>query len=93
MAFTSNANITIFILMKIMIFICRGRNAGIENLETYRDKQGQARTHRERQKKTRTGRDRQRETWPDRDIQGKTGTDRDKQVPALYLALTSIIGK
>ena len=50
---------SLFILMKTVIFICRGRNAGIANAETYRDKQGHTRTNRDRQGKTRTCRDRQ----------------------------------
>ena len=46
---TSKVNITILIFIKTEIFICRGRNSGIANVETYRDKQGQTRTYRERQ--------------------------------------------
>ena len=34
------------ILMKTVIFICRGRNAGKANIETYRDIQGQTGTDR-----------------------------------------------
>ena len=77
MAFTSIVNLTMFILMKTVMFFCRGRNSGRANVETYRDKQGQKRTHRDRQGRTGTGRDRQRQTWTDMDIQGQAGTDRD----------------
>ena len=68
MAFTRKVNVTMFILMKIVIFICRGRHEGIANVETYKDRQGQTRTDRDRQGQTRTSRDKH----------GQTGTDRDK---------------
>ena len=70
MAFARKVNVTMFILMKTVIFICRGRHEGIANVETYRDRQGQ----------TRTDRDRQGQTGTDRDRQGQTGTER--AVPA-----------
>ena len=38
-AFTSKVNDSTIILMKTVIFIYRGRNAGIANVEVYRDKQ------------------------------------------------------
>ena len=42
-------NVTMFILIKTVIFICRGRHEGIENVETYRDRQRQTRTDRDNQ--------------------------------------------
>ena len=39
-AFASKVNVTMFILMRSIIFICRGRHEGIANVETYRDRQG-----------------------------------------------------
>ena len=45
-----------FILMKTIIFISRVRHEGIENLETYRDRQGQTRTDRDRHGQTGTDR-------------------------------------
>ena len=69
MDFASKVNVTMFILMKTVIFICRGRNAGIANIETYRDRQGQTGTNRDKQGQTRT----------DKDRQGQTGTVKDKQ--------------
>ena len=69
MAFARKVKVTMFILMKSIIFICRGRLEGIANVETYRDRQGQ----------TRTDRDGQGWTGTDRDRLGQTGTDRDRQ--------------
>ena len=90
------------ILVKTVIFICRGGHKGIANVETYRDIQGH----------TRTERDRQGQTGTDRDRQGQEGTSMDRQgqtcpvpalsllvpalsllVSALSLPLTGIIGK
>ena len=68
-AFTSKVNVTMFIMMKTVVIIWRGRNAGIANVETYRDRQGQ----------TGTDKDRPGQTWTDKDKQGHTGTDRDRQ--------------
>ena len=68
MAFARKVNVTMFILMKTVIFICRGRHEGIANVETFRDIQGQ----------TRTDRDRQGQAGTSIDRQGQTGTDRDK---------------
>ena len=47
MAFTSKVNYAMFILAKTVIFICMGRNADRENVQTYRDKQGRTWTHRD----------------------------------------------
>ena len=58
-AFTIEVTVNMLILMKTVIFICRGRNTGVANAETYRDKQGYTRTNRDRQGETRTCRDRQ----------------------------------
>ena len=66
--FARKVDVVMFTLMKTVIFICRGRPAGIANVETYRERQGQTRTNRNRQGHTRTSRDKQ----------GETGTDRDK---------------
>ena len=52
MAFASKVNVTMFILMNTVIFIWKGRIAGIANVETYRDRQGPKGT-------TGTGKDRQ----------------------------------
>ena len=60
--FASKVNITMFILMKTMIFICRGIVAGIANVETYRERQGKTGTKKERQGQTGTDRDRQGQT-------------------------------
>ena len=68
MALARKVNITMFILMKTVMFICWGRHDCITNVETYRDKQGQ----------TGTDKDKQGQAWTDRDRQGQTGTDRDK---------------
>ena len=103
MPFGRKVNVTMFILVKTVIFICRGRHEGIANVETYMDRQGQTMTDRDIRGQKRTSRDRQ------------TGTSRDKQgqkgnvpvcpclvpaspclsllVPGLSLALTGIIGK
>ena len=77
--FASKVNVTMFILNKTVIFICRGRNAGKANVETDRDQQGQTRTDRDKEGQTRTDRDRQGQTGIDRDRQGQTGIDRDRQ--------------
>ena len=50
-------NITMSILMKNVIFICRGRHEGIANVETYRDGQGQTGTDNEKQSQAWTDRD------------------------------------
>ena len=105
MPFARKVNSTVFILMKTVIFICRGRHEGKANVETYRDRQGQTGTDRDIQGQTRTNRVKH----------GRTGTSRDKQgqqgnvpvcpclslpcscwsllVPGLSLGLTGIIGK
>ena len=67
--FASKVNVTMFILMKTVIFIYKGRNVCIANVETYRDRQGQ----------TGKDRDRQGQTRIDRDRKGQAGTDRDRQ--------------
>ena len=67
MAFARKVNVTMFILMKTVIFICRGRHEGMANVETYRDRQLQTRTDRDRQGQTRTSRDKHGQTWTDRD--------------------------
>ena len=61
-AFTSKVNLTMIILMKTMVFICRGRNAGIANVEgqTGSDRQGQTKTDRDIEGVK--GKDRQRQT-------------------------------
>ena len=59
MAFARKVNVTMSILMKTVIFICKGRHEGIANVETYRDRQGQTRTDRDGQ--GRTGKDRERQ--------------------------------
>ena len=49
MALARKVNVTMFILMKTVIFICRGKHEVISNVDTYRDRQGQTRTDRDRQ--------------------------------------------
>ena len=56
-----------FILMKTVIFICRGRHEGIANVETYRDRQGQTGTDRDRQGHASSSRDKHRQTGTSRD--------------------------
>ena len=77
--FARKVNVTMLILMKTVIFICRGRHEGIASVETYRDRQGQTRTDRDIQGQTGTDRDRQGQTRTDRDRQGQTRTRRDIQ--------------
>ena len=57
MAFARKVNVTMFIPMKTVIFIFRGRYEGIANVETYRDKQGQTGTDNEKQSQAWTHRD------------------------------------
>ena len=66
-AFARKVNVTMFILMKTVIFICRGRHECIANVEIYRDRQGQKATDKDRQGQTGTDRGRQGR-------QGKAGT-------------------
>ena len=68
LAFSRKVNVTMFMLMKTVIFICRGRHAGVANVKTYRYRQGQ----------TRTDRDRQGQAGTRRENHGQTGTGRDK---------------
>ena len=63
-------NVIMFILIKIVILLCRGRHYDIANVETYRDIQGQAGTDRDRQGQTGTDSDRQGQTWIYGDRQG-----------------------
>ena len=37
-AYARKVNVTMFIMMKTVIFICRGRHEGVANVETYRDR-------------------------------------------------------
>ena len=76
MAFASKVNVTIFILMKTVLFICRGRNVGIANINIYMVKQEQARTYRDRKVYIRTHWDRHGQTGTFGDKQGLAGTDR-----------------
>ena len=78
-AFARKVNVTMFILMKTVIFICRGRHEGITNVKTYRDRQGQTRTDRDRQGQTGTDRDRQGQAGTSMDRQGQVGTSRDRK--------------
>ena len=55
----SKVNVTVFILMKTVIFICRGRSAGIANVGTDRDRKRQTGTDRDKQGHTGTYKDRQ----------------------------------
>ena len=65
MPFARKVNVTMFILMKTLLFICRGRHEGKENVETYRNRQRQ--TDKERQGHTGTDKDKQGQAWTDRD--------------------------
>ena len=69
-------NVTMYILMKTVIFICSGRHEGIANVETYRDTQGQKRTDRDIQGQKK---DRQGHTGTEKGRQGHTGTDKGKE--------------
>ena len=40
MALARKVNVTMFIMMKTFIFICRGRHKGMANVETYMDRKG-----------------------------------------------------
>ena len=68
MALERKVNVTMFILMKTIIFICKGGKEVIANIEPYRDRQVQTGTDRDRQGKAGTSRDKH----------GQTGTKRDK---------------
>ena len=57
MAFVRKVNVTMFILMKTVILICRVRHKGIANVETYRDRQGQTRTNKDKHGQTGTHRE------------------------------------
>ena len=88
MEFSKKVNETMFILMKTGIFICRGRHEGKENLETYRDIQGETRTDRDR--KGQTGIDRQAGKRIDR--QGQVGTSRNtKGLSLFFLACPCLV--
>ena len=65
--FASKVNVTMFILMKTIIFICRVRHEGIANVETDRDRQENTRTDKDIQGQTRTSRDKPGQAWTDRD--------------------------
>ena len=56
-----------FILIRTVICISRGRHEGLANVETYRDIQGQART----------SRDKHGQTGTDREKEGQLGTERE----------------
>ena len=78
-AFEKKVKVTMFILMNTVIIICRGGNAGIANVETYKDRQGQLGTNKDRKGQTGTDRDRQGQAGTDRDRQGQAGTSRDRK--------------
>ena len=73
MPFSREGNVTIFILMKTVIFICRGRHEDIENVKIYRERQGQTRTDRDILGQIRTSRDKHGQTGTSRDKQGQKG--------------------
>ena len=72
-AFCKEVNVTRFILMKTVIFICMGRHEVIAHVETYRDRQGQTKTDRDIQGQTRTSRDKHGQTGTSREKQGQKG--------------------
>ena len=53
-AFARKFNVTMFLMMKTVIFVCRGRHECIANIETYMDRQRQTTTDNDRQGQTRT---------------------------------------
>ena len=75
----SHCNYVHFIMMKTVIFIYMGRNTGLANVETYRDRQGHTGIDRARQEQAGTDRDIHGRTGTDRDRQVQTGTDKDRQ--------------
>ena len=79
-SFAIKVSVTRFILMKTVIFILRGRNAGIAKVETYMDRQGPTGTDKDRHRQARTDKDKQGQTGTDRDRQGQAGTSRDRNV-------------
>ena len=83
-ALARKVNVTMFILMKTFIFICRGRHEGMANVETYRDRQLQTRTDRDRQGQTRTSKDKHGQAWTDMDRQGQSGTERECPCLSLF---------
>ena len=46
--FAKKVNVTMLILIKTVILICRGRLEGIANVETYRDRQEQTGTYQDK---------------------------------------------
>ena len=84
-ALERKVNVTMFILMKSVLFICRGRHEGISNVDTYRDRQVQTRTDRDRRGQTGTNKDKQGQAWTDRDRQGQEGTSRDRKRMSLFV--------
>ena len=85
LAFARKVNVTMFILMKTIIFICKGRHKGIANVETYRDGQGQTRTDRDGQGQTGTEKDKHGQAWTDKDRQGQVRTSRDRKGMSLFV--------
>ena len=75
--FARKVHVTLFIVMKTVIFIYRGRHEGITNVETHRDRQGQIGTYRDRQGQARTSMDRQ----------GDVGTSRDRKGMSLFVSV------
>ena len=70
MAFAREVSITMFIVMKTVVFICRGRHEGIANVETYRDRQGKTRADKDIQGQTGREKKKQGQAWTARDRQG-----------------------
>ena len=85
MAFARKVYVTMFILMKTIIFISRGRYEGIANVESYRDIQGQTGTDRDGQGQTGTDKDKEGQAWTNRDRHGQVGTSRDRKGMSLLV--------
>ena len=84
-AFARKVNVTMFILMKTVIFICRVRHEGIANEETYRDIWGQTGTDKDSQGQKGTDMDKQGQAWTDRDRQGQVGISRYSKGMSLFV--------
>ena len=70
--------------MKTVIFISKGRHEGIENVESYRYRQG-------RQSETGTDRDTQRQAGTSMDRQGKVTTSRDRDGMSLLVPVCACL--
>ena len=93
-AFAWKVNVITFILMKTVIFICRGRECRYSKCRdiqgqpgTYKDSQGQTRTSKNKQGQAATSSDKQRQAGTDRDRQRQKGTSRDRKGLSLFVSV------